>query len=177
MINATLTLIKNKEKSNITASVSQNQDGSFRSWNFTGKLSHLEGYTTKDGVNLDQEIIQVDAPTSVLIFNEEQGEAIYNRCAEIFEERSQQGDPNPVVNLDVIAQTVRVKETNILVVNVKQAYVDAEAQIIDNSDNVLANLAKLKANSAAKTKPQVSVARASLTSALGKSMKLIKTYL
>ena len=177
-IQATLTLIKAKEKANITASVSQNQDGTFRSWNFTGKLSHLEGYITKDGVNLDQELVQVDAPTTVLIFNEAQGEAIYQRCQEIFDAREEQGDPNPAVNLDVVAKTVRVKETNILIVNVKQAYVDADTQIIDNSDNVLANLAKLRANSANKPKPQASAARAGLTSALGRAAKRIaKTYL
>lgn len=187
MINCTLTVIKSAQKENITASVSQNENGTFRSWNFTGKLSHVEGYTTKDGVNLDKEIVEVDAPTTILIFSESQGEAIYQRCAEIFQARQKQDDPNPAVNIDVVAKTIRVKETNILIVNVKQAYVDPETQIIDNSDSVLENLAKLKANSAANAaanaannapKPQVSAARAGLSRALGKGIKRIaKTYL
>lgn len=178
MIQATIKMIKSKEKSNISASISTNQDGSFKSWNFTGKLTSLEGYVTKDGVNFDSELVAIDCATTALIFNEQQGEAIYQRAAEIFEQREAEGDPNPAVDLVLTVKTVRPKETNILLVNVKQAFLDADTQIVDNSETVENVIAKLKANSAAKAKPQVSAARAGLGNALQRSMQRIaKTYL
>lgn len=178
MINATIKLIKSKEKSNISASISDNQDGTFKSWNFTGKLVSLEGYVTKDGKNFDNELVAIDCPTTALIFNEQQGQAIYERAGEIFAQRELEGDPNPAIDLVLTVKTVRPKPTNILLVNVKQAYVDADTQIVDDSETVEDVIAQLKANSTSKPKPQVNAARASLTNALGRAArKVAKTYL
>ena len=181
MINATIKIIKGKEKTNITASISHTEDGGFKNYNFTGKLVSLEGYVTKDGrtenaagEKYDDALVSIDCPTTALIFNEDQGNAIYDRCAEIFEERAAIGDSNPAVDLVLTVKTVRPKETNILLVNVKQAYVDADTQIVDNSATVDDVLTKLKANSASNQNNQVSAARAGLSRLV---KKVAKTYL
>lgn len=152
MITATLKITKGKEQNNISASISHKDADKtqFKSWNFTGNLVSLKGYTTKDGVNYDEELVSIDCPTTAIIYNKEQGDAIFERCAEIFTERASVGDINPAVDLVLELKTVRPKETNILLLNITKAYVDADTQIIDTSETVEATIAKLKANSAKK---------------------------
>jgi hypothetical protein len=178
MVFARVKVIKSKEKENITASVSKDPDGSFKSWNFTGSLVELDGFVTKDGINFDQELVEIDCPTTILISKKEQGESVYERCAEIFEQRARNNDPNPAIDLVIEAKTVRPKETNILIVNITSIFVDSDTQIVDSSEIVENAIAKLKANSASKPKPQVSAARNSLTNMLGRGVtRIVKTYL
>lgn len=175
MVQATIKLIKNKAKSNISGSVSNNQDGSFRSYNITGKLVDLQGFVTKDGVNYDAELVEIDCPTTVLFFNQNQGAAVLARCEEIFEERAMEGDLNPAVDLIVEARTVRPRETNILITNVKHARIEKDTQLVDNSATVEDTLAKLRANSA-KAQTQVQAARQGLSALAGKSLNLVKRH-
>jgi len=177
MVFAKVKLVKAKNKNNITASISKKEDSSFKSWNFTGSLIELEGFVTKDGVNYDKELVEIDCPTTIILYKENIGNEVYQRCAEIFEERAAIDDINPAVDLIVEVKTVRPKETNILLVNIKSIYVDNDTQIIDTSERIDSVITKLKANSEQKAivrKSQTSAARAGLT---GLASKIIKTYL
>lgn len=175
-IKATLKVTKAQTKSNITGTISYNEDGSFRSYNITGNLVELKNYVTRDGVDLSNELVQIDCPTTALLFNQTQGEAVVEKCAEIFANRAAKGDLNPAIDLIIEAKSVRPRETNILIVNIKSIFVDADTQIVDRSDNVLDTIAKLKANSA-KSNAQTSIARQSanfLNKAVTKTREFIK---
>lgn len=178
LIQATIKVIKAADKSNITASISRNDDGSFRSYNFSGKLTSLDGFVTKDGKSYDKELVQIDCVTTALVFSENQGSAIYERCAEIFAQREANNDPNPAVDILLTLKTVRPKATNILLVNIKEAFVDADTQVVDNSETVEDAIAMLQANAAKNKanapKQQVSAARAGLS---GLAKRIVKTYL
>lgn len=176
MVFAKIQIIKAKAKNNITASITKHSDGSFKSFNFSGNLVELEGYVTKDGKNYDKQLVEIDCVTTAIQYNQEIGEAIYERCGEIFAERELNNDPNPAVDLVLEVKTVRPKETNILLVNIKSMYVDDKTQPVDTSDRVDDVIAKLKANSAAsaKARSQVSSARAGLSNLVKRA---VKTYL
>jgi hypothetical protein len=177
MLTATIKLIKNKAKTNVSGSTSYNEDGTFRSFNFTGKLVALEGFTTKDGVNYDKELVQIDCPTTILVSSETMGQAIYDRCGEIFAKRASEGDLNPAVDLVVDARTLRPRETNILITNIKHSRVEADTQLVDNSTDVEDVLAKLKANSAARANNSnntVQAARAGASNLAKAGLNLIK---
>lgn len=176
MIKATLKLTKAQDKSNITGTTSFNDDRSFRSINLTGNLVELEGYVTRDGQDLSEELVGIDCPTTALIFNEAQGQAVVEKCAEIFADRAAKGDLNPAVDLIIEAKSLKVKPTNMLIVNIKHMRVDADTQLLDRSDNVLETIAQLKANSA-KANAQTSIARQSanlLNRAVAKTRDFIK---
>jgi len=160
-ITGTLKLTKAQAKSNITGTISHNDDGSFRSYNITGNLVELEGFVTRDGQDLSQELVSIDCPTTMLLFNDAMGDALVSKCAEIFEQRAAKGDLNPAVDVLFECKSVRPRETNILIVNVKSVHVDADTQVVDNSATVLDNIAKLKANAAKKPSAQTSIARES----------------
>lgn len=178
-IQCVLKLIKAKEKNNISYSISRNEDKSFRSLNISGKLMHLNGYVTKDGINYDKELVEIGCCTTAIFHNAEQAEALIERAAEIFEERELEGDPNPAIDLILTVKTVRPKETNILLTNIHQAYLDSNTQIVDDSTTVNSVIAKLRANTEKeRARPQVNAARAGLGNALQRSIKKItKTYL
>lgn len=176
IISGIVKLTKAQTKSNITGTISHNNDGSFRSYNLTGNLISLNNYVTRDGVDLSNELINIDCPTTLLIFNEQQGSALVEKCAEIFEERKTKGDLNPAVDIHFECKSVRPRETNILIVNIKHMRVDADTQIVDRSENVLETIAQLKANSA-KVNAQTSIARQSanlLNKAINSTREFIK---
>lgn len=171
----TLKINKKKEKTNISASISRNEDGSFRSWNFTGSMIALEGFVSSDGINYDKELVGLQVGTTAIIKNEALGEAIYERCAEIFSLRKANGDLNPSIDLHLTANTVQPKETNILVSNVTTAHVEAATSLRDSSlrvNDALASLRKLSSNNS-----QVAAARLGAQSMLNSIKKTVKSYL
>jgi len=147
IISGIVKLTKAQTKNNITGTISENEDGTFRSYNLTGNLIELNNFVTRDGVDLSDQLVNIECPTTLLIFNKSQGEAVVSKCAEIFEKRMSQNDLNPAVDIHFECKTVRPRETNILVVNIKAMRVDADTQIADHSESVLETIEKLKANS------------------------------
>lgn len=171
----TLKINKAKAKSNITASISRNQDQSFRSWNFTGTMIELEGFVSSDGINYDKELVGLQVGTTVIVTNEALGEAIYEKCADIFAKRANVGDLNPSIDLHLECNTVQPKESNILVSNVNTAYVKSNTSLRDNSAKVIDALASLRKASA--NNAQVNAARLGMTNVMNKVMSSVKTYL
>lgn len=143
MINATITIIKNKTKENISYSVSKYADGNVRSYNFTGNLTSVSNYYTADGKDISEALVKAEVPTTVIVNNIAMAEAILEKAADIFMERELNGDLNPAIELEVVAKTLRVPG-NILISFVAKAHVTGEAQIQDDSATVLANLEKGK---------------------------------
>ena len=171
----TLKINKAQTKSNISASISRNEDGSFRSWNFTGSIIALEGFVSSDGINYDKELVGLQVGTTAIVKNEALGEAIYERCAAIFAQRAATGDLNPSIDLHLTANTVQPKETNILVSNVTTAHVEAATSLRDSSvrvNDALASLRKLSSNNS-----QVAAARLGAESMLKSLKNTVKSYL
>ena len=171
----TLKINKAQTKSNISASISRNEDGSFRSWNFTGSIIALEGFVSSDGINYDKELVGLQVGTTAIVKNEALGEGIYERCAAIFAQRAATGDLNPSIDLHLTANTVQPKETNILVSNVTAAHVEAATSLRDSSvrvNDALASLRKLSSNNS-----QVAAARAGMLNLVNKVKETAKTYL
>lgn len=170
-----LKINKAQTKSNISASISRNEDQSFRSWNFTGSMIALEGFVSSDGINYDKELVGLQVGTTAIIKNEALGEAIYESCAAIFAQRKAAGDLNPSIDLHLTANTLQPKETNILVSNVIKAYVEEATSLRDSSISVndaIASLRKISSNNS-----QLTAARLSAASMLNSIKKTAKSYL
>lgn len=187
---ATVKIIKSNKKSNITCSVSKYEDGTFRSFNLTGSLTGLEGFVSREGVNYSEELVGLNVGTTLIIANEAAGQAIYERCGEIFAARAEAGDKNPAVELLVECNTVNPTSTNILISNITRAFVNKEATVSPSSESILDSLAALKEFSAAKTtimtnsvnnnlpavKAQISSARSGLNSLISNAKKSIISH-
>ena len=136
-----LTVIKNNKKDQISHSVSTYEDGDFRSYNFTGSLSSLDEFYTADGVDLSNELVSADVPSTVIVNNESMGEAILERVEAIFIERALNNDGNPAIKLVGECESIKVPG-NIILSKVSRLVVDAEVELKQRSTDVLANLRK-----------------------------------
>lgn len=170
-IQCTLRLIKNNTKSNLTASISRFEDGSIRSYNFTGKLIECKGFRSSEGKDYSNEVVEIECGTTVLL-NELLGGFIYKEAGDIFAKRAAEGDKNPCVELQIECKSLNVTETNIIISNVMKAQLDSSARLADNTDRIMNNLAALKTRGA-----QVNAARAGMGSLLNTVKKVAKTYL
>lgn len=172
---AQIKINKAKVKSNISCSVSKYENGTEKSYNFTGSLIALEGFYSSDNICYDNELPTLKVGTTVICNNIEMGKAIYERCATIFAERASRNDLNPSVDLHLEFNTLNVKETNILISNVTKVYVESNTSLRDSSDKVndaLASLRKLSSNNS-----QVAAARLGAQSMLNSIKKTVKSYL
>lgn len=172
---AQIKINKAKVKNNISCSVSKYENGTKRSYNFTGSLIALEGFYSSDNICYDTELPTLKVGTTVICNNIEMGEAVYERCATIFAERANIGDLNPSVDLHLEFNTLNVKETNILISNVTRIYVESNTSLRDSSTRVndaLASLRKASTNNA-----QVNAARLGMTNVINKVLTSVKTYL
>ncbi len=191
MTTVTIKVIKNNTKENITCSISKFQDGQFRSLNITGSLTECEGFYSREGINYDKEIVQVDCATTVLITDQTVADAVYERCAQIFADRRISGDKNPAVDLQIEANSVNITDTNILISKVTKIYVNPNTTLSNTSDSILNSLNNLKAYSASKStiisnsisnslqsaKPQLNAAMKGLNSLANSVKHSVKTYL
>lgn len=142
MINATITLIKNNQKSNISYSQSFAND-KIRSYNFTGTLTSLEGFLTSDGHDISDALINAGVGTTVIISNVEMAEAIIEKAQQIYTERLKVGDKNPAIELSVTAKSLKVPG-NILISFVTQSFVTEEAFIKDDAQTLLKRLEQVQ---------------------------------
>jgi hypothetical protein len=164
----TVTVIKRNTKDNITYSVSKYNDGAFRSINITGTLECLSGYFTKDKVDMSQQIVDAELPVTLIINNQETGEAIIEECEDIFHQRNLNGDFNPAVSLEVEARSLSIPG-NILITAITNVSINEDAVLEDSAEVVLAKLKKNKDN---KMKPSL---QASISSERGASASSTST--
>jgi hypothetical protein len=187
-ISSTIKLIKNNAKTNVTCSISRDEQGRFISMNFTGRLISCEGFISSEGINYDKELVGIDCPTTVVITNEAQANAVYERLGSIFADRLQAGDKNPAVDLRILSNGLRVTDTNILVTNVEKVFVNSNTSLANTSDRINDSLEALRKFSAAKStitsnslNSQLQAARgglnATLTDLVNTAKRSVKTYL
>lgn len=165
-----LTVIKNNKKDNVSYSVSNYQDGDFRSYNFTGSLTSLDNFYTADGVDLSNELVTADVPTTIIVNNEAAGEAILEKAEQIFIERSLNGDGNPAVKLIGECESVKVPG-NIILSKVSKIMVDGEVELQQRSTDVLANLRKGRTSAGSQMANKVKE-----NSLLGSASQFVKKY-
>jgi hypothetical protein len=144
-------LIKANNKTNITCSISHYPDGEFRSYNFTGKLLSCEGFVSREGTNYDNELVAIDCGTTVIISNEAQGQAIYEKAATIFAQRAAEGDLNPALDLMIECNSINPTNTNILVSKVTKVYVESNTTLANSNENIEDALNNLRKFSNART--------------------------
>lgn len=147
-IQATIRVNKAQAKDNITYSISKDKaTGAFRSVNITGSLVACEGFVTSDKVNLDQEVLASTAGTTLLIYDNKVGANIAKTAKHIYAERAAVGDLNPTIEINFSAETFSITETNILAKGISNVSVNANATLVDSSEQALANLQKANSNS------------------------------
>ena len=147
-IQATIKVNKAQAKSNITHSVSLDRvTNMFRSINITGSLVSCEGFVTSDKVNLDKQVVSADVGTTLLISEERVGKKLINTIAQIYAERAENGDKNPTIEINFTAETFSITKTNILAKGITELSVNADAQLVDSSEQALANLQVAKTSS------------------------------
>jgi hypothetical protein len=144
-------LIKSNAKTNITCSTSHYPDGEFRSFNFTGKLISCEGFVSREGINYDNELVEIDCGTTVIINNQAQGEAIYEKAGAIFAQRAAKGDKNPALDLLIECNSINPTNTNILVSKVNKVYVESNTTLASSKENIEGTLNNLRRFSNART--------------------------
>jgi hypothetical protein len=177
---AILKLTKAQAKSNATYSISTNSDGSFRSLNITGNLISLQGFNSKEGTSYDTELVSLNCGTTAIITNEAAGKALITKLAGIYNNRALAGDKNPAVDLLLECDTLRPRETNILITNITGIKVKANTQVVDNNETINANLEKLRTFSNAKATviaaPKVVSTLAAAQAGFKAASKLVKTH-
>lgn len=183
-ISSTIKLIKNNAKTNVTCSISRDAQGNWKSMNFTGRLISCEGFISSEGINYDKELVGIECPTTVVITNEDQANAVYERLGAIFADRLAAGDKNPAVDLRILSNSIRPTDTNILVTNVEKVFVNSNTSLANTSDRINDSLAALRKFSAAKstitsnsTNLQLQAAKQGLNSLVNTVKKSVKTYL
>lgn len=146
-IQATIRINKAKNKDNITYSISRDKVTSdFKSVNFTGSLIQCSGFVTSDKVNLDDAVLQANVSTTLLIYDNKLGGEIAKTARHIYAERAKNNDKNPTIEISFTATTFSVTQTNILAKGISNVSVNADAQLVDSSEQALANLAKARSN-------------------------------
>jgi hypothetical protein len=176
-----LKLIKNNNKANISYSISQYPDGTFRSYNFTGKLTSCEGFQSREGINYDKALVEVNCSTTLIITNQAQGAAIVDKLASVFEDRYSVGDKNPAVDLKVECNSVNPTNTNILITNVKKVFVERNTTLANNKQNIEDALSNLRSfsntRSTISTSPKVNTQLSSARKGLTSVISSIKSYM
>ena len=146
-IQATIRVNKAKNKDNITYTISRDKvTGNFKSVNITGSLIACKGFVTSDKVNLDDAVLEANLGTTLLIYDNKLGAEIAKTAKHIYTERAQNNDKNPTIEISFEATTLSITETNILAKGISNVSVNADAQLIDSSEQALANLAKARSN-------------------------------
>lgn len=161
---ATIQILKKSEKDNITYSISRYNDGTFRSYNFTGTLVALSNYQTNDGIDLSEDIVKANIPTTFIINNESIGEAIVEKAEEIYAKRLSNGNLNPAIELTVSARSLKIP-TNILISGIVKAHINEDVILADTSDRILSQLQSAKNR---KPKTQLNLAKMTAPKVEGK---------
>jgi hypothetical protein len=180
-------LIKSNVKSNITCSTSHYPDGKFRSFNFTGKLISCQGFVSREGINYDNELVNIDCGTTVIINNQAQGQAIYEKAGSIFAQRAATGDKNPALDLLIECNSINPTNTNILVSKVTTVYVESNTTLASSKENIEDALSNLRKFSGARTtittsttstpRPSVNSQLTSARKGLNNILSSVKSYL
>lgn len=168
VIKATVRINKANHKKNLTYSISNYQDGSFRSVNFTGSLVACSGFVTSDKVNLDQQVLEANVGTTLLITDNKLGAQIAKTAQKIYADRATQGDKNPTIELNFHADSFSITATNILAKGISNVEINANATLVDDSAKALEMLAQAKEH---KQRTAAGAAKA----ALGGLSKFVKT--
>ena len=148
LIQATIRVNKAKNKDNITYSISNDKvTGKFRSVNITGSLIACKGFVTSDKVNLDEQVLASTAGTTLLIYDNKVGANIAKTAKQIYADRAAVGDLNPTIEINFTAETFSITQTNILAKGISNVSINANATLVDSSEQALANLEKANKNS------------------------------
>lgn len=140
-IKAVIRCNKASNKNNLTHSISTDRvSNMFKSVNITGSLIECKGYITSDKVDLSKEAVAADVGTTLLISDERVGKKLINTLEKIYAERAKNNDNNPTVEISFTAATFSTTQTNILAKGITDISINADAELIDSSEQALANL-------------------------------------